>query len=55
MKPWLTYDFPLRGNAEMAQLVLPSNMTHLEAERICAFVMTLAVDWKREDSIKGAA
>jgi hypothetical protein len=35
------YPFPLRAGY-MAQVVLPRDMTKKEAERLCAFVMSLA-------------
>jgi hypothetical protein len=35
------YEYPLRADF-MAQAVLPRNLTKKEAERICAFIMTLA-------------
>ena len=39
----MCYDYPLRLEPEFtAQVVLPRNMTRAEAERICAFIMTLA-------------
>ena len=37
------YEYPLRLNPWwMAQVVLPSDLTSQEAERICAFILTLA-------------
>jgi len=40
MTPDLCLDYPLRRNFN-AQLVLPRDLTELEAKRLCAFVMTL--------------
>lgn len=35
------YEFPLRPNY-MAQAVLPRDLTHEEAERVCAFIKAIA-------------
>lgn len=37
----LVLPFPIREHF-MAQIVIPSNMTKVEAERLCAFVQSLA-------------
>lgn len=37
----LVFPFPVRPNF-MAQLVIPRDMTKAEADRLCAFVMSLA-------------
>jgi hypothetical protein len=44
----LAMTYPLRENF-VAQVVLPRNMTGDEARRLCAFIRTLAVDFKPED------
>ena len=41
----LVMPFPLRGNFT-AQVVLPRNINAEEARRLCAFIMTLASDFK---------
>jgi hypothetical protein len=40
-RPTLVYDFPI-DNRYTAQLVLPRDLTRLEADRLCAFIRTLA-------------
>jgi hypothetical protein len=44
----LAMNYPLRENF-VAQVVLPRNMTGDEARKLCAFIRTLAVDFKPED------
>ena len=44
----LAMSYPLRENF-VAQVVLPRNMTGDEARKLCAFIRTLAVDFKPED------
>src|SRR6516162_10491511 len=34
--------YPLRAGAYLAQVMLPPDMTHAEAERLCEFVRSLA-------------
>ena len=46
----LALQFPLRGGRYVAQLVIPRDMTKDEADRLCAFVMSLA---KPDDSAGG--
>lgn len=44
MKKWIVYDYPLRsGDDGLAQLVLPSDLTEHEAEKLCGFIRTLAM------------
>lgn len=46
----LCLPFPIRGRT-LAQIVVPRDMTRAEAERLCAFVMSLAaVDAARAGS-----
>jgi len=40
--PQTAYDFPLRPDF-MAQLVLPRNLTEVEARRLAAFLCTLVI------------
>jgi hypothetical protein len=44
----LAMTYPLRENF-VAQVVLPRNMTGDEARKLCAFIRTLAVDFKPQD------
>ena len=44
----LAMAYPLRENF-VAQIVLPRNLTNDEARRVCAFIRTLAMDFKPED------
>lgn len=39
----MVYPFPIRGNYR-AQLVLPEDLTTLEAKRLSAFIQTLVID-----------
>lgn len=41
MTPSICNDYPLRPDY-LAQVVVPRDMTELEAERLCAFIKTLA-------------
>jgi hypothetical protein len=44
-KQGLCYEYPLRRDHSctfMAQVVLPRDLTTNDAERLCAFIMTLA-------------
>lgn len=58
----LTLPFPMRERY-LAQLVVPDDMTKDEADRLCAFVMSIAVPenesdvarWRRQDAIALAA
>jgi hypothetical protein len=58
MRASLCYDFPLRPTDEqnryMVQLVLPCDLQPDEANRICAFINTLVVDWKRDERDQAA-
>lgn len=45
----LAYPFPLRENV-LAQIVVPRNLNSEEARRLCAFIMTLAADFKPKES-----
>lgn len=42
----MCYDYPLRNGpiTFTAQVVLPRDLTAFEAERLCAFIKTLALD-----------
>ena len=59
----LVLPFPMRGKSYLAQVVVPYDMTKAEADRLCAFVMSLAVPesesdvarWRRQDTIALAA
>lgn len=42
MIKWLAYDYPLRPG-DMAQLLLPTDLTEMEAKRLCAFIHTLVI------------
>lgn len=48
MKAWITYDFPLRGTT--AQCVLPCDLKQSEANRLCAMIRALVVDWQNPQS-----
>lgn len=37
----LALQFPMRGGAYIAQVVIPRDTTIAEAKRLCAFIMTL--------------
>jgi hypothetical protein len=40
----VTYPLPLRGNVVLARLDLPADLTAAEADKVCRFVRSLAVD-----------
>lgn len=44
-KTALVMPFPMRQNFN-AQIIIPKDMTHEEAIRLCAFVMSLASEQK---------
>jgi hypothetical protein len=46
--PALAMSYPLRENF-VAQVVLPRNLSTDEARKLCAFIRTLAVDFKPEN------
>ena len=45
----LALNFPLRGDF-LAQVVIPRDLNAEEAKRMCAFLMTLAMDYRPADS-----
>lgn len=42
MKNWIEYTYPIRPDFD-AKLILPSDMTGDDVERLCLFLMTLAM------------